>query len=76
MDALALFTWYYAIGSYRNAIPTGPVTERGRPMFLLIWTFYLYSSTFVHMIVAAVASADIGNMVTCLRLHLFFAGGV
>ena len=31
-----VFIWYYAIGFYRNAIPTGAVTERSGLMFLLI----------------------------------------
>jgi hypothetical protein len=52
MAALAFFLWYYPISFYRNnAIPTGTVTERGG---LLVWAFYLYSSTFALMVVAAV----------------------
>jgi ATP-binding cassette, subfamily G (WHITE), member 2, PDR len=61
MAALAFFLWYYPISFYRNVIPTGTVTERGGLMFLLVWAFYLYSSTFALMVMAAVASADIGS---------------
>lgn len=78
MAALAFFTWYYPIGFYRNAIPTGAVTERGGLMFLLVWAFYLYSSTFAHMMVAAVASADIGSQYGNLlfTFALIFCGWV
>jgi ATP-binding cassette subfamily G (WHITE) protein 2 (PDR) len=76
MAALAFCSWYYPIGFYRNAIPTGSVTERGGLMFLLIWAFYLYSSTFAHMMVAAAASADIGSQYGNLlfTLALIFCG--
>jgi ATP-binding cassette subfamily G (WHITE) protein 2 (PDR) len=78
MAAIAFFSWYYPIGFYRNAIPTDSVAERGGLMFLLILSFYLFASTFAQMIVAAVASAEIGAQQGNLlfTLSLIFCGWV
>jgi ABC-type multidrug transport system permease subunit len=76
MSVLAFVSWYYPIGLYRNAIPTGTVTERGGLMFLFIWAFYLFTSTFAHMVIAAVESADVGGQYGNLlfTLTLIFCG--
>jgi ABC-type multidrug transport system permease subunit len=76
MAVLTFCSWYYPIGLYRNAIPTGAVTERGGLMFLLIWSFYLFTSTFSHMVIAAVELADVGGMYANLvfSLSLIFCG--
>jgi ABC-type multidrug transport system permease subunit len=76
MAVLTFFSWYYPIGLYRNAIPTGAVAERGGLMFLLIWSYYLFTSTFAHMIIAAVELADVGGMYSNLlfTLTLIFCG--
>jgi len=41
------FCWYYPIGYYRNAEPTGTVHERGALMFLFIEAFMVFTSTYV-----------------------------
>jgi ATP-binding cassette, subfamily G (WHITE), member 2, PDR len=46
MAVVIFFCWYYPIGLYRNAIPTNSVHERGFLMFLLVWMFLLFASTF------------------------------
>lgn len=73
---LLFFTWYYPIGLYRNAEPTNAVHERGILMFLLIWAFLLFSSTFSHLIIAGVADAEGGSQIANLlfSLSLIFCG--
>ena len=44
-------TWYYPVGMYRNALVTHSLNERAGLMFLLIWSYMLFSSTFSQMIV-------------------------
>ena len=70
------FSWYYPIGLYNNAIPTGAVTERGALTFLLILGFLYFSSTFAHMIIAGIETAETaGNIGSLLfSLSLLFCG--
>ncbi|KAK4703701.1 ATP-binding cassette, subfamily G (WHITE), member 2, PDR, partial [Phenoliferia sp. Uapishka_3] len=58
---ITYFCWYYPIGLQRNAVEAGAVTERGGLMFLLVWTFYIFTSTFAHMVIAAIEVADVGG---------------
>lgn len=76
MAVLTFVTWYYPIGLYRNAIETNSVTERGGLMFLLIWSFYIFTCTFAHMMVAPVETADAGGQLANLlfSFSLIFCG--
>jgi len=78
MGVIIYFTWYYPIGLYRNAEPTDAVTERGALMFLFIWTFMLFTSTFTHFIIAGIESAETaGNLANLMfSLTLIFCGYV
>ncbi|KAJ5553683.1 ABC transporter [Penicillium frequentans] len=73
---LIFVCWYYPIGLYQNAEPTGAVHERGALMFLLIWTFLLFTSTFAHMIIAGIELAETGGNLANLffSLCLVFCG--
>ena len=72
MSIIIFFTFYYPIGMYRNAIPAHQVHERGALMFLFIWAFLLFTSTFTNMIVAGIDNAEtagnIGNLLFSLTL--------
>jgi ATP-binding cassette subfamily G (WHITE) protein 2 (PDR) len=76
MAVLIYFCWYYPIGLYRNAEPTDSVTLRGFQLFLFIWMFLLFTSTFTHMIIAGVDSAETGGNIANLMftLCLLFCG--
>jgi ABC-type multidrug transport system permease subunit len=77
--ALFLFVfWYYPIGLYRNAEPSNAVAERGGTMFLLMWVYMMFTSTFAHMIQAGVELAGMaGNYANLLfMLSLIFSGSV
>ena len=58
MAIIMYFCWYYPTGMYRNAIQTNTVHERGALMFLLIFVYMIFTSTFSHMVVAAAKDAE------------------
>lgn len=76
MAVIIFVCWYFPIGLYRNAQPTDSVTEREGLMFLLIWTFLLFTSTFAHMIIAGIELAETGGNIANLlfSLCLVFCG--
>ncbi|KAJ5917297.1 ABC multidrug transporter C [Penicillium verhagenii] len=77
LAAVLIFVcWYYPIGLYRNAEPTDAVHERGALMFLLVWSFLLFTSTFAHMIIAGIELAETGGNLANLffSLCLIFCG--
>jgi ATP-binding cassette, subfamily G (WHITE), member 2, PDR len=76
MAVLIFVCWYYPIGLYRNAEPTNAVTARGVEMFLLVWEFLLFTSTFTNMVIAAVETAETGGNIANLMfsLTLVFCG--
>jgi ATP-binding cassette subfamily G (WHITE) protein 2 (PDR) len=70
------FTWYYPIGLYNNALETNAVALRGAQVFLFIWQFILFASTFAHMIISGVEMAETaGNIANLLfSMCLLFCG--
>ncbi|KAF2020714.1 hypothetical protein BU24DRAFT_7207 [Aaosphaeria arxii CBS 175.79] len=71
LQAVFIFLcWYYPIGLYRNAEPTDAVHLRGAQMFLLVWTFLLFTSTFAHMVIAGVEMAEAGGNIANLAFSL------
>ncbi|KAH8660114.1 ABC-2 type transporter-domain-containing protein [Xylariales sp. PMI_506] len=76
MAVVMFFCWYYPIGLYRNAEPTGQVAERGALMFLLLWAFLIFASTFTDMIIASIETAETGGNISNLlfSLCLIFCG--
>ena len=75
---LVFFPFYYLIGMDGNATPSGThaVTERGGLMFLLVWSFLMFASTFTYMMIAGVATAEIGALLSLLlfTFGLVFCG--
>ncbi|KAL3468943.1 ABC-2 type transporter-domain-containing protein [Aspergillus californicus] len=76
MSVFMFLCWYYPIGLYHNAEPTDAVDLRGTQMWLMIWTFLLFSSTFAHFMIAAFDSVEnAGNLGNLLfLLCLLFCG--
>ncbi|EUC35187.1 hypothetical protein COCCADRAFT_3579 [Bipolaris zeicola 26-R-13] len=76
MAVLIFFCWYYPIGLYKNAEFTDKVHLRGFQVFLYVWIFLLFTSTFTHMIIAGVESAETGGNIANLMfsLCLIFCG--
>lgn len=58
IGTLAYFCWYYPAGLYHNAEPTDQVNERGGLMYLLIISFFVYTSTMGQLCVSFIELAD------------------
>lgn len=72
MCVISFFLWYYPIGMFRNAEATGSTAERGGLMFLLLWSFYMFTSTFAHMMIAGIETAEAGSNLANLLFMLVF----
>ena len=68
MAVVMYFCWYYPIGMYHNA--TDNLHERGALMFLLIFMFLIFTSTFAHMVIAAIEDAETGGNIANLMFSL------
>lgn len=60
VSALAFFCYYYPVGYYRNAGDN--TAERGAMAFMIIWGFYLFTSTFAHMVIAGIEDCHTGGI--------------
>lgn len=69
-------TWYYPLGLYQNAIQTDQVVQRGGLMFLAVWSYMTFSSTFSQMVVTIMPDAATGINISALlySLSLIFCG--
>jgi ATP-binding cassette, subfamily G (WHITE), member 2, PDR len=76
MAVIIFACWYYPIGFYRNAEDANGVTSRGWTMFLLLLAFFMFSSTFAHMVQAGIGTAEAaGNAANALfTFSLIFCG--
>ncbi|OAA59858.1 ABC transporter [Niveomyces insectorum RCEF 264] len=77
LAALLVFVpFYYLVGMEHNAVPTGTVAERGGLMFLLLWVFLVFESTFADMVVAGAPTAELGATLALLLFAfcLIFCG--
>lgn len=76
MSVIIFACFYYPVGMYQNAIPDHQVHERGGLMWLYVWVFLLFTSTFTDMVVAGIESAETaGNIAQLLfSLTLIFCG--
>lgn len=59
-----------------NAIAADQVHERGALMFLLIWVFLIFASSFTHMVIAGIETAEAGGNAANLAfsMSLIFCG--
>lgn len=72
MAIFCFICWYYPIGLYRNAEWTDQVHSRGIIIFLLVWQFFLFTSTFSHMMIAGLPNPDIAAGIMNLIFVLMF----
>lgn len=73
MSVFCYVCWYFPIGLYRNARWTDSVDSRGMTMFLQLWIFFMFASTFAHLMIAGVPTADIAGGLMNLFLIMMFA---
>ncbi|KAF4595459.1 ABC transporter ABCl1 [Ophiocordyceps camponoti-floridani] len=76
MAAIMYVCFYYPVGLYRNAEPTGAVAERGALVFLYLLAFMLFTGSFSTFIIAGFETAEAGgNMANLMfTLCLIFCG--
>ncbi|KAL8420361.1 hypothetical protein RB594_003230 [Gaeumannomyces avenae] len=76
MAVIMFFCWYYPVGLYRNAILADQVVERGGLMFLYLWIFLIFTSTFTDLMIAGFETAEAGGNIANLlfTLCLIFCG--
>ncbi|OJD13659.1 hypothetical protein AJ78_05895 [Emergomyces pasteurianus Ep9510] len=74
MAVPAFFAWYYPIGFQKNA--GDDLVGRSGTMFLLIWIFLIFGSTFSSMVISGIDLAETGSNVGQLlfMLTLIFCG--
>ncbi|CAI4214415.1 unnamed protein product [Parascedosporium putredinis] len=72
MSVFCFVCWYFPIGLYRNAYPTDATDSRGITMFLHVWAFFVFSSTFADMAIAAITSVEIAGAVVNLFVIMMF----
>lgn len=76
MAVFMFVCWYYPVGLYRNAEQADQLHERGALIFLFLWAFLLFTSTFTDMIIAGFETAEGGGNIANLMfsLCLIFCG--
>ncbi|PHH86006.1 hypothetical protein CDD83_10881 [Cordyceps sp. RAO-2017] len=76
MALLMYVCWYYPVGLYANAVPTGDVAERGALTFLYLLMFMLFTGTFSTLVIAGFETAEAGGNLANLMftLCLIFCG--
>ncbi|RSM01819.1 hypothetical protein CDV31_011168 [Fusarium ambrosium] len=77
MSVFCYVCWYYPIGLYKNAEWTDSVHSRGITMFLHLWIFFMFSSTFANMMIAGIPTPDMaGGAMNLLLIMMFTFCGV
>ncbi|KAI6765534.1 hypothetical protein HG530_006604 [Fusarium avenaceum] len=77
MAVFSFLFWYFPLGLYHNAEHTDSVQSRGITVFLNIWAFFMFSSTFGSMIIAGIDTAEVaGGVVNLFFIMMFAFAGV
>lgn len=78
MAFILLVTWYYPLGTYRNAIAAGQQHERAGLTFLLLWSFMIFCSTLSQLVATIAPDPLTGVNIASLffTLSLLFCGYV
>ncbi|KAH7155772.1 ABC-2 type transporter-domain-containing protein [Dactylonectria estremocensis] len=77
MAVLCFVCWYFPTGLYRNAYATDSTDSRGVTVFLFVWLFLMFTSTFANMIIAGFDSDEVaGGVVTLIMVMIFSFCGI
>ncbi|KAM0563015.1 hypothetical protein ACHAPJ_001858 [Fusarium lateritium] len=77
MAVLSFVCWYFPTGMYRNGYATDTVDARNVTVFLHVWMFFMFTSTFAHMIIAGFETAEVaGGLVTLMMIMMFSFCGI
>lgn len=76
MSVFCFVCWYFPIGLYENARYTDAVDSRGIAMFLHVWVFFIFTSTFATMSISAFESAEVASgIVNLLAIMMYCFNG-
>lgn len=73
MAVFSFLFWYYPMRLDRNAAWTDSVDSRAFTLFLICWAFFLFSSTFGHLMISGLGSAEVAGGVMNLAFILMLA---
>ncbi|GJC88861.1 ZEB2-regulated ABC transporter 1 [Colletotrichum liriopes] len=73
MAVFSFLFWFYPMRLDRNAEWTDAVHSRAVTLFLICWVFFLFSSTFAHLMIAGLGSAEVAGGIMNLLFILMFA---
>ncbi|KAG7416060.1 ZEB2-regulated ABC transporter 1 [Fusarium oxysporum f. sp. rapae] len=77
MAVLSFVCWYFPTGLYRNGHATDTTDARNATVFLFVWMFFMFTSTFAHMIIAGFETAEVaGGLVTLIMIMMFSFCGI
>ncbi|KAI8313161.1 ZEB2-regulated ABC transporter 1 [Colletotrichum sp. SAR11_59] len=73
MAVFSFLFWYFPMRLDRNAEWTDLVHSRAVTLFLICWVFFLFSSTFAHLLISGLGSAEVAGGILNLIFILMFA---
>ncbi|KUI58463.1 ABC transporter CDR4 [Cytospora mali] len=75
-SVVIFISWYYPTGLWRNSDPTFGMAERGGLVFVLIWLFCLWITTFSQAVGVGIEHAETAVQIAtlCFWLSLVFCG--
>ncbi|KAK8127265.1 ABC transporter [Apiospora sp. TS-2023a] len=76
MAVLAYLCWYYPVGFVQNTSSASDAAERGAQVFLFLLQYMLFTSTFSHLAIAGVETAETAGVLASLLwlLCISFSG--
>ncbi|KAM0278525.1 hypothetical protein ACHAQH_005092 [Verticillium albo-atrum] len=73
LSVFSYILWYFPMGLYQNARQSGAEHSRGATVFLFVWVFFLFSSTFAHLAIAGIDSYEVAGGIVGLITVLMFS---
>ncbi|KAL2867828.1 putative ABC multidrug transporter [Aspergillus lucknowensis] len=73
MAILAFIVWFYPVGLHQNAEYTDTVHIRSFLTLLVLWVAFLFASSFAHMLIAGIGSADLASALANILFILMYA---
>ncbi|KAF4246959.1 hypothetical protein CNMCM8980_007995 [Aspergillus fumigatiaffinis] len=70
---LCFLAWFYPVGLYRNAEYTDTDHSRSTLAFLIIWATFLFASSFAHLLIAGVESAELASALANIMGIMMYA---
>ncbi|KAJ9488865.1 hypothetical protein VN97_g4403 [Penicillium thymicola] len=73
MAIFCYLVWFYPVGLYQNAQYTDTVHTRSLLTVLIIWATFLFASSFAHMLIAGMDSAQLAASVSNILFIMLYA---